>query len=60
VQAQKKPLFFVNVTFAKLKLTFNCFVIWKNIMSGTTRHISSRCKNRLVFALRFPYHKIEL
>jgi hypothetical protein len=27
VQAQKKPLFFVNVTFAKLKLTFNCFVI---------------------------------
>jgi hypothetical protein len=27
VQTQKETLFFVNVTFAKLKLTFNCFAI---------------------------------
>jgi hypothetical protein len=54
------PLFFINVIFAKLKLTFDCFAILKNIVSGTTRHISSCCENRLVFALLFPYHKIKL
>jgi hypothetical protein len=32
------------VTFAKLRLTFNCLGTWKNVVSGTARLTSSRCK----------------
>jgi hypothetical protein len=59
-QTQKETFFFINVIFAELKLTFICFAILKNIVSVTTRHISSCCENRLLFALLFPYHKIKL
>jgi hypothetical protein len=52
-QTQKETLFFVNVTFVKLKLAFNCSAIWKNIVSATTQLISSRCENRLVLPYDF-------
>ena len=61
-QTQKETLFFfyINVIFVKIKLTFDCFAILKNIVSGTTRHISSCYENILVFVLLFPYHRIKL